>query len=484
MIQRLTDRLRNAGRSEEGFTVVEAVIGAMIMVVGMLATFQILDSATRNAARAEGTQVAIEVAQREMEELRALDYDEVALTATPPTSSNPSDPRNRVSGSTFALNRDGTNPATMVVNGGSIFGGGTIIGGVVNPGPETFSSGQVSGRIYRFVVWRNDPACTESLCGGGQDYKEVVVAVRIDQGAGYDRGYVETQSGFVDPEKTTYNEPEPGPSGVVTAQQFYLSDIACETDGSTARPDPDLNPPAEHLLHNTLGTCDSLPQTGTTAGAPDTLMLGGPPDRSPADPADPILTDYSNDFYLEPSPDTDKGLQVQRQDVSGCAYNPGGANPQGKIHRWVTDPLPTNFVLEGRATLEFFTRTINDSLHTGRLCVYLFRRSQAGSIASDALYTNWGGVGVFGHGTGSFGWQPAGSGFWPRSAWTKVRLTMTFRLNSTTPCLCTIPAGQRLGIAISVDRAVTPADAIPILYDHPNYPTRLEVETTTPIQSG
>ena len=30
----------------------------------------------------------------------------------------------------------------------------------------------------------------------------------------------------------------------------------------------------------------------------------------------------------------------------------------------------------------------------------------------------------------------------------------------------------------------TPAEAIPIMYDHPKYPTRLEVDTTTPIEGG
>jgi hypothetical protein len=47
-----------------------------------------------------------------------------------------------------------------------------------------------------------------------------------------------------------------------------------------------------------------------------------------------------------------------------------------------------------------------------------------------------------------------------------------------------IPAGERLGLAITVDPAKTDADAIPIMYDHPNEPSRLEVETTTPIDGG
>ena len=48
----------------------------------------------------------------------------------------------------------------------------------------------------------------------------------------------------------------------------------------------------------------------------------------------------------------------------------------------------------------------------------------------------------------------------------------------------TVPAGDRLGVALSVDPGNTDAEAIPIMYDHPNYPTRIEVDTTTPINGG
>jgi hypothetical protein len=60
-----------------------------------------------------------------------------------------------------------------------------------------------------------------------------------------------------------------------------------------------------------------------------------------------------------------------------------------------------------------------------------------------------------------------------------LRLTMTF---AGAPY--TISAGDRLGVALSVERSNTPADAIPIMYDHPNHPTRIEVDTSTPIDGG
>jgi hypothetical protein len=48
----------------------------------------------------------------------------------------------------------------------------------------------------------------------------------------------------------------------------------------------------------------------------------------------------------------------------------------------------------------------------------------------------------------------------------------------------TIAAGDRLGVALSVERNGTSAedDLIPIMYDHPTYPTRIEVDTSTPIE--
>jgi hypothetical protein len=48
----------------------------------------------------------------------------------------------------------------------------------------------------------------------------------------------------------------------------------------------------------------------------------------------------------------------------------------------------------------------------------------------------------------------------------------------------TVAMGERLGVALTVDAGTTPADAIPVMYDHPNYPTRLEVDTTTPFFEG
>ena len=470
-------------------TIVEVLVAALILAIASASTFGVLASTVRNGQRAKATQVALNQAQQQIEKLHSLSYDELSMTTTPLHASSPLNPNYRVSGGTFALKRQPPSEyATMAVD----FEGG----GVVTPGPFPFASGDITGKLYRYVVWRNDTSCgtdaetEEALCPGIQDYKQIVVAVKLDTPGNQsgERGYVEVQSKVIDPD--SLGEPAGGGGGGeeeeeeegggggggsgITAQQFFLSNTPCAASGATAREEIT----GDHLLHNTLGTCASGPQTGSTVGAPDALLLGGPPDPDPLDNGNPLLYDYANDGYLEPTPDTDKGLQIKRDDTSGCHYTPTGTvNPESQAHRWVTDPLADDFAMSGKVTLEFYTRTLNDALYHGTLCVYVFKRHETGSaeapVATDSILQDKAG------GAAYWTYTPEGNGFWPRNSWTKVRLTMEFEGSSYT-----LPAGDRLGIALSADPGNTDAEAIPVMYDHPNYPTRIEIDTTTPIEGG
>jgi len=477
-------------RGEAGFTIIEVLVAALVLAIASMATFGVLASTVRNTQRAKATQVAINQAQQELEKLHSLSFDELALTVTPAHASSVLNPNHRVvnGNGTFALQRDPQGEyATMVVDPEE---------GVVTPGPFPFESGDVTGKLYRYVVWRNDLTCPESLCSGIHDFKQIVVAVKLDTPGNQsgERGYYEVQSEAIDPDSLTEGTGGEGGGGEgggggggegggggsantgtgVTAQQFFLTDTACAADGSTEREDIE----ADHLLHNTLGTCASGPQAGSTIGAPDALLLGAPPDPDPVDDSNPSLFDYANDGYLEPTPDTDKGVQIKRDDTSGCHYTPTGTvNPQSQTHRWVPDPLASVFTMSGKVTLEFYTRTLNDALYHGTLCVYVFKRHETGSaeapVATDSILKD--------KSTGAAYWTytPQGNGFWPRNSWTKVRLTMEFEGPPYT-----LPAGDRLGVALSVDPGETDAEAIPVMYDHPDHPTRIEVDTTTPVEGG
>jgi Prokaryotic N-terminal methylation motif len=455
-------------KREQGFTIVEMVVTALIVTMGAAVAFGMLSSATKNTQRAKSTQVALDLAQNELEKLRGIPNSQLALTEPPSHYGSPLDPGYRVSGATFAVKRQPVSEyQPLVVVGDRLQVGGSIQNGVVKPGPEPFTSGDVTGNVYRYVVWRDDAASPR-----WQDYKQIVIAVKLDTPGNQsgERGYVELQSNFVDPTDSSANDPVPGSEDEVTGQQFYLSDTPCAAGGSTSR----QTITADHLLHNTLGTCADGPKTGGTPGAPDALLLSSPPDPAPEDPGNPRLFDYSDDFYLEPTPDTDRGLQIRRDDSANCNYVPKGSqNPESKVHRWVSDPMSADFTMTGEATFEFYSRTLNDELYTGMVCVYLFRRLDG---SPDQLLINKNGN------TPYWTYSPkedTWNGFWPRNTWATLRLAMSFN-----GAPLTIKSDERLGVALSVERANTPADAIPVMYDHPLYPTRLEVDTTTPIAGG
>ncbi|MFL5872549.1 MAG: prepilin-type N-terminal cleavage/methylation domain-containing protein [Solirubrobacterales bacterium] len=507
MIARFDRWLRQAGR-EDGFTLIEVLVASIILALAALATFGVLAAATRNAQRAQATQVALDKAQEEIEKLHTLSYDELALDRSPSPSPDPLSPNYRVSAdnSRYAVQREPLSQyATMDVN---------LETGVVTPGPIPFEEGNVSGKLYRYVVWRNDPQCPESevgsedFCPGNHDYKQIIVAAKLDTPGNQqaERNYVEVQSQVSNPstqaqrstregkvgEGGTGNETEAekkareekeaaedetagsGTGKAITAQQFFLTDTPCSPTGTTGRQVIE----GDHLLHNTLGTCASGLRNGQTKnGAPDALLLGSPPDPDPADEANPLLYDYSSDSYLEPTPDTDKGVQILHDDSAGCNYVPkSSVHPEAKVHRWVTDPMPKEFKLSGTVTLEFYSRTLNEASYPGTICVYLFTRSETGSgestVATDTLLENSETKKLF------WSYSSQGTGSWPRTEWTRLRLKMNIG--------GTLPRGvkekERLGVALSVDAGTTPADAIPVMYDHPNYPTRIEVDTTTPLE--
>jgi prepilin-type N-terminal cleavage/methylation domain-containing protein len=521
MIARINSWIRLAREEEDGLTLIEVLVAAIILALAAMATFGVLSAATRNAQRAQATQVALDKAQEEMEKLQTVAYEDLAMAKVPLGSTNPLNPNYRVDGKNYAVKRDPLGQyGEMVRDGGSYYGISPEvkkIEGDIMPGPFSFEEGNVSGEIYRYIVWRNDPECPESevgsedFCPGQQDYKQLIVAVKLDgpvaqQGEG---NYVEVQSAVSSPdaeaqrstregnvgeggtgeeteeekeqrEKEEAENDETGGYGTgkaITAQQFFLSDTPCSPEGETSREEIS----GDHLLHNTLGTCASGLRNGQTKnGAPDALVLGPPPDPDPADEANPLLYDYSSDSYLEPTPDTDKGVQILHDDSAGCNYVPkSSVHPEAKVHRWVTDPMPNDFKMSGTVTLEFYSRTLNEASYPGTVCAFLFIRSEEGSgestEATDTLLEN-------SEVAGRLYWtySSQGTGSWPRTEWTKLRLKMN--IAGTMPKV--IEEDQRLGVALSVDAGTTPADAIPVMYDHPNYPTRLEVDTTTPFEGN
>jgi hypothetical protein len=361
----------------------------------------------------------------------------------------------------------------MVRNGGPLDEGGSIncssarFSPCIAAGPESFTSGDVSGQIYRFVVWRNDPTCSPSVCTGSQDLKRAIVIVRLDDvAASFARNYVEVSSDFIDPDATMTSD-LPSGQEVNVPQQFWLTDTTC--DNTERQPIVTSDPaPEGHALHNTLGACQTGMRTGSTAGAPDLLDVEPPPDDSPADPNDPPVVDYATDLEplgadTDPQLDTDEGLQITRQAANGCAYDGGsGSSPWQSVHRWATPTIAnfpvTSFVMSGSASVVLYLRSLGGAQHSARVCTYLYKRtSESGGVATDSLID-----------ADSFSISQV------PTSWASFSRNLTFPQT-------TVTATQRLVLAVSIDRNGTPADTVQMLYDHPDYQSRLEVITSTPL---
>jgi len=136
---------------------------------------RVFGAAGRTTVRAQQHEVGVQQAQAELDRLAALAYGELALTSTPPSSSDPKNPGNRVSGGNFAVRGDLSEALVMAAEPGNT--------PKVEPGPQPFAVGTagatITGSLYRYVTWR-DESCPLNLCDGAQNTKRVIVAVSVD----------------------------------------------------------------------------------------------------------------------------------------------------------------------------------------------------------------------------------------------------------------------------------------------------------------
>jgi hypothetical protein len=467
-------------------TVVEVMVAAMIMIVGGLAVLQVVDAAARNNYRGEQSQVVSNRLQEEMEKIKQLPYKEIALTGLPQDTSDATDPSWRTQGTSFAVTQQGGSPQPLVYNGGALYGGGTVcdqdpVCGI-DPTPVPFTSGDVSGDIYRFIVWENDETCAESQCPGQQDLKRVIVAVRVDTTAvGGARPYQEIQSQIVDPEVEPVDNstplpdidgdgnPDPLPDPNQKPWLTFLTDTPC----NNTSPQPITG---DHLTHNTRGACNAGLKTGNDPGAPDLMFTETPP----LNPESPIY-DYATDVEPSINPDQDKGLQLLPGSSAGCPSDALGALDQPdseadrfqRIHRWLTPQLPEGdgVELDGEGTVALWSQSVNGVAYAGKVCVWLFKRQiNALGQTTDTAFANLdqGGSAYF-----TYSRSP-----WP-TTWTELTIPVNF------PTDIHLLPGDRLGLAIAIDPSGTGdgSQGLQFMYDEPSFDTRLELKTPSALPS-
>jgi type II secretory pathway pseudopilin PulG len=493
-------------KREEGVTLVEVVVAALVLVLGALAVLGLVTAAARNSFRAEQSQVVANRLQDELEKFRQLadnaNYDRIALTSAPTASSDPHDPAYRVNGSTYAVNRGDPDRTPPIAPSG--YQSMVIDSSGIAPTSQ-FSSGDVQGTIHRYVVWEPSSACPT----GPGCLKRLIVSIALDPtGSGGVRRYQEMQTLIGDPSAQQGTGDTCSGSGCdPTPWTFWLTDTPCGY--SDREPIPDTNGdgvPDSHSTHNTRGdcskglqdstTCTTVPLTGITScppGAPD-LMVTHPPPVFSEEP----LVNFATDV-LSPDSSLDKGLRTFKPGTDGCpllSQQDGiitlpetaipGSNPTRyryqEIHKWLSPPIPNGFTvaLNGSGSLNLWTRTIGGASYAGRICVWLFQRQLSGGVLVDTPAVNlWSSINP----------PPSGScdeldtnltyfrctrSPWPSDKWTEVNIPLSFTVNFQ------LAPQSRLGLAVAVEQAGTPiGGGLQFIYDEPSYESRLEVKTTS-----
>jgi hypothetical protein len=149
--------------------IVEALMAALVMIVGIFGTLMTLVDSQKVSLVSERMSTMSHIAQQEIERIEGMPFASIELTAWPGTSTDPNNPDYWVTAGTpetFQWDRTAPSSEPLVED---------ATNGAVTP-TQAWSEGSVSGTIYDFVTWTSDPRCSPG-CSGTANYKRITVAV-------------------------------------------------------------------------------------------------------------------------------------------------------------------------------------------------------------------------------------------------------------------------------------------------------------------
>ncbi len=176
---------------QAGFTIIEVLVAALVALVGIVATVTVLTSAGNSTVTAQRNQVASREAEHQLEQMRGQCYEALAMAQPHPASGgDPDDPLERITaGGRFevrpGLDEDMTTElADKEADDGctDADGDGRVDAAVAPVSTITIGSGStaVTGKVYRFVSWRDEECPIANLThleGTVQDLRTLVTAI-------------------------------------------------------------------------------------------------------------------------------------------------------------------------------------------------------------------------------------------------------------------------------------------------------------------
>jgi hypothetical protein len=178
---------------EDGFTIIEVLVAAFVLVLAALAVFMGFAGAIHGIQRSREMQQGVSVAQREMEHLRVIKYSDLGIAgAAMAPEGDAKLPTSRLS-SPGGTEFDVARPMSKVEMK-------KIVPGTLAPTPvEVNSLGGTKVKVYRFVVCEEEDTPPVGECAAKRIVVDVV-PVAADNQSGYQHSYYELQSTVVDPE--------------------------------------------------------------------------------------------------------------------------------------------------------------------------------------------------------------------------------------------------------------------------------------------
>jgi Tfp pilus assembly protein PilV len=198
MLRPTYKRLPHLG-APDGFTIVEVLIAALVVVTGILALIGAFDSARKLTLLSERRTVMAHRAQLEIERLQTYPYSQLAMVTAPSHSSEKSNPDYYVNYNSpvkcksagdgcYAWNAESTGEEETLVpagKNGECTGVVTTECGLVSSTPTgrecpksvgacEWKDGSVEGKVYDFVTFHADKSCVLKC---EENYKRLTVVV-------------------------------------------------------------------------------------------------------------------------------------------------------------------------------------------------------------------------------------------------------------------------------------------------------------------
>jgi Tfp pilus assembly protein PilE len=388
-------------RQEQGFTLIEVLVAASIVIVGVLTTFTALDSARRLTLVAERQTSMAHRAQQELERVKSLPYGQIALTGSSSSWSSTAGGYTYVntsaancpgssSGSAPTYQPDyssGGSTATesLVINGCSYTLNGTtstLSGGTIAP-VTAWTDGRFSGNVYDFITWTADPTCSQgsspgAICSTSNDYKRITVVVTITGGT--QPSHPAIASGYIaDPNATPPGAPSNSQQNPITSPTTTCTN----SQGQTVPCSNTLNgTPIQYFLSGTpVGGTVSPPSCSgnnvhhtvasvlTTPPSPDQLVTALPTGACTDGSGNPITPCYALDVGC--GSNGGEGLPFVPTGSSTCGTAP---SDNTKTHSWLTPAVPAGSTvnLNGTGGMTSYIQSDTGASVSATVCVGLY----------------------------------------------------------------------------------------------------------------